>query len=163
MEVTVLRCKHCKKRYVYSSIGKNTDLVDVGSSKEYCSVCQKAIDEALNNIPVRYVHKYIEVTDEKQHETLNQIFNEEKEHNKGKTHIYFEPIFKLEKDVELSDSDKYFNEIEILYYEKRKYIRAKYKDNPYPYIFADMELSTITNKVEDYWYYNKPNAYQQIK
>ena len=55
MEHWVLRCKHCQKEYTYCTYGNGSQYgTEEGCSKEYCAECQKAIDEALGKIPLKF-------------------------------------------------------------------------------------------------------------
>ena len=65
MEHYILRCKHCKKEYTYCTYG-NED----GCSKEYCSECQKAINDALKSIPVKFKPVRARITDEKEKQKI---------------------------------------------------------------------------------------------
>lgn len=55
MEHWTLRCKHCQKEYTYCTYGNGPQYgTEEGCSKEYCAECQKAIDEALDKIPLKF-------------------------------------------------------------------------------------------------------------
>ena len=52
------RCKHCNKEYVYCTYGNGPDWgTEKHCSMDYCGECQKAINDALSNIPERYSYK----------------------------------------------------------------------------------------------------------
>ena len=56
MQSYIRRCKHCQSEYTYRINGHRWGLQDYVS--DYCPECQKAIDEALGKIPVKYEHKW---------------------------------------------------------------------------------------------------------
>ena len=52
------RCKHCNKEYLYCTYGNGPDWgTEKYCSMDYCSECQKAINDALSKIPERYSYK----------------------------------------------------------------------------------------------------------
>ena len=154
MSNTTLRCKNCNTKYI----------LDKNSSREYCPICQKAITDALKNIPRKYDHKFVELTDTDRYEEINQIFNEEKEKYLCTATLRFS-LKNDDLSQLLIDEGKYLENIEILYYKRRKYVRGQYKNNPYKYIFVDMEFSTLNGDIIDYWYYDahKSPHYIMIK
>lgn len=67
MEHIKIRCKHCKKEYIYCTYGNGPEYgTEEGCSEEYCAECQKAIDYALLNIPVKFKPVKVEITDEEE-------------------------------------------------------------------------------------------------
>ena len=59
MQHLILRCKHCGKEYTYCTYGNGKEYgTEEGCSMDYCSECQKAIDEALGKIKVKFMPKY---------------------------------------------------------------------------------------------------------
>lgn len=77
MEHLILRCKHCKKEYTYCTYGNGPQYgTEEGCSKEYCAECQKAIDNALANIPVKFKPIKVEITDEEEKKKiLTQLYD----------------------------------------------------------------------------------------
>ena len=62
MQHWILRCKHCHKEYTYCTYGNGPEYgTEAGCSEEYCAECQKAIDEALNKIPVKVKPTIVEI------------------------------------------------------------------------------------------------------
>lgn len=57
MQHYVLRCKHCNSEYIWSPTGHRDD----GGSRDYCPICQKAIDDALGKISVKFEPKEQEI------------------------------------------------------------------------------------------------------
>ena len=73
MQHFILRCKHCKKEYTYCTYGNGHEYgTEEGCSREYCSECQKAIDNALKSIPIKFRPIKEEVTDEKEKQKILQ-------------------------------------------------------------------------------------------
>lgn len=54
-------CKHCGKTYNYQASGEGC--FNKFNDKDYCPTCKKAIIDALNNIPIRYVEKWKLISD----------------------------------------------------------------------------------------------------
>lgn len=62
MRYFVLRCKHCQKEYTYCTYGNGPiHGTEEGCSMEYCAECQKAIDDALGKIPVKFRHEFVPI------------------------------------------------------------------------------------------------------
>lgn len=62
-----LRCKHCRREYIYCTYGNGPEYgTEAGCSMDYCAECQRAIDEALNKIPIKFGGKLMDIkpTDE---------------------------------------------------------------------------------------------------
>ena len=74
MQHLILRCKHCHKEYTYCTYGNGPEFgTEEGCSREYCADCQKAIDKALNKIPVEYTSKYMEIHDSRIFEMFERV------------------------------------------------------------------------------------------
>jgi hypothetical protein len=69
MQHWILRCKHCGRIYDYPSDG---------SSTEYCTECQTAIDTALGKIPIKITKVLDYLTDKAECLRLDSIFDIEK-------------------------------------------------------------------------------------
>lgn len=79
MEHYILRCKHCNKEYTYCTYGNGPEFgTEEGCSKTYCADCQKAIDDALSKIPIRYTSKMIPVS-QSDFDTINEAIAKERE------------------------------------------------------------------------------------
>lgn len=70
MRFYTLRCKHCGRTYTYC-----TSYNDYGYSKDYCSECQTAIDNALNKIPKKISKRIDILTDKAERLRLDSIFD----------------------------------------------------------------------------------------
>lgn len=70
MQHCELRCKHCGRIYTYPSDG---------SSKEYCTECQTAIDAALDKIPKKISKRIDILTEKAECLRLDSIFDINKE------------------------------------------------------------------------------------
>lgn len=82
MEHFTLRCKHCGTEYIYCTYG-NED----GCSLDYCGECQKAIDDALSKISVKYIPKIKNSEEDLDFNKINSIFDEEKAKYQSKNPI----------------------------------------------------------------------------
>ena len=81
MQHWILRCKHCQKQYVYCTYGNGPEYgTEAGCSREYCAECQKAIDDALNKIPVKFASRLVEIEEPNLFPVLEKI-KEESEKN----------------------------------------------------------------------------------
>lgn len=59
MEHLIRRCKHCQKEYTYCTYGNGHKYgTEDGCSMEYCAECQKAINDALGKIPVKFEGRF---------------------------------------------------------------------------------------------------------
>ena len=62
MEHFKIRCKHCQKEYIYCTYGNGPEYGTAkGCSMEYCAECQKAIDDALRKIPLKFRHEFVPI------------------------------------------------------------------------------------------------------
>lgn len=62
MEHFKIRCKHCQKEYIYCTYGNGPEYgTEKGCSMEYCAECQKAIDDALRKIPLKFRHEFVPI------------------------------------------------------------------------------------------------------
>lgn len=101
-----LRCKHCQKQYVYCTYGNGPEYgTEAGCSKEYCAECQKAIDDALNNIPVKFASRLVEIEEPNLFPVLDKI---KEEHEKNAVFNCMRVTYG-EYDVE----DKYTHDFKI--------------------------------------------------
>ena len=65
MRTATIECKHCGVEYTHQYSG-SYDVVDTPKeyrSSEHCPECQKAIFDALNNIPIKFEWKFIPTTE----------------------------------------------------------------------------------------------------
>ena len=64
MEHLIIRCKHCHKEYTYCTYGNGPEYgTEEGCSMEYCAECQKAIDNALGKIPLKFRHEFVPINE----------------------------------------------------------------------------------------------------
>ena len=76
MEHLICRCKHCKREYTYCTYGNGPQYgTESGCTREYCAECANAIQNALKNIPIRYEGRPVKITDSKEEERINKIFD----------------------------------------------------------------------------------------
>lgn len=62
MEHLIRRCNHCQKEYTYCTYGNGPEYgTEEGCSMEYCAECQKAIDDALGKIPLKFRHEFVPI------------------------------------------------------------------------------------------------------
>ena len=74
MEHLIFRCKHCQREYTYCTYGNGPEYgTEAGCTKEYCSECQKAIDDALSGIKVKFGPVEIEIDGGEILPTLDEI------------------------------------------------------------------------------------------
>lgn len=88
MEHFILRCKHCHKEYTYCTYGNGPEYgTEEGCSMEYCAECQKAIDNALGKIPVKFEGKFQPIDEP----------------------LLFPLFDKIREDIKKKQEDDYFN------------------------------------------------------
>lgn len=134
MQHYLRRCKHCGKTYTYCTHG-NKD----GCSMDYCGCCQKAINDALAKIPVRYVKKFTYVSDQDEIDFLKNTFEEEKrKYEESKNDTIFGGLAK----VVPSNGYKDIEHCVIDWVEYRKYVKY---DGDVVYKVA-MEYDTVDGK-----------------
>ena len=76
MEHLILRCNHCKKQYTYCTYGNGPEYgTEKDCTKEYCAECANAINNALKSIPIRFEGRPVKITDSKEEERINKIFD----------------------------------------------------------------------------------------
>ena len=93
MQHYILRCKHCNREYVYCTYGNGPEYgTEEGCSQEYCAECQKAIDEALGKIPVKFIKKPKQIKPTKE---LLALFDKVKEDTKSKNPLQFPTVVPL--------------------------------------------------------------------
>ena len=69
------RCKNCNKEYLYCTYGNGPDWgTEKYCSMDYCGECQKAIDDALSNIPEKYSYK-MELTPKEDYDYINKTID----------------------------------------------------------------------------------------
>lgn len=147
MQHFILRCKHCHKEYVYCTYG-NKD----GCSMDYCGECQKAIDEALGKIPVRYKEYDEEIPD---------ITGELKEKLEGiKTESFRTPEWWKSAIFSRDDASDY-DFIEEYQYKNRKYKVKWNEDTPDDkHYYRVVEYDIIEDKVgSKAWTYEGMDSY----
>ena len=147
MEHWILRCKHCQREYTYCTYGNGPGYgTEEGCSQEYCSECQKAIDEALNRIPVKFKPIQVEIKDESLLNELEKIKNGYPKDNIVSVRIFF---------------NEKFDVIEEYVYKGRKYYVKYNDDTPNDkHIFIEKEFDIIKNETtEKYWRHKGSDKY----
>lgn len=140
MEHWVLRCKHCKKEYTYCTYGNGPQYgTEEGCSKEYCSECQKAIDEALDKIPLKFKPIEEEIKDDNLLQELLAI----KENPKTNA---FPSMTKLVMSMDFDFIDRYTHNGRIYIV---KYDESSPKDR---HLFVKKEFDILNKKATGkYW------------
>jgi hypothetical protein len=136
MEHIIYRCKHCNKEYVYCTYGNGEEYgTEKGCSRDYCSECQKAIDNALKNIPKKYEPRLQKINDENEINIINKIFDEEKEK-------YFKEVKVCAAKV---IGDWGYKNVECCYIDNIEFYRC-FNDNNEIEIKVSMEYDLINDK-----------------
>jgi hypothetical protein len=102
---------------------------------EYCVECQTAINDALAKIPVRYVKKYIFVSDQEEIARLKTIFEDEKAKHYTKNNIIH---------AALMIPDWGYNDVEKCYIDWVEYYKCVEDDGRILFKVA-MEYDTVKN------------------
>lgn len=139
MQHWILRCKHCNREYVYCTYGNGPEYgTEEGCSQEYCAECQKAINDSLSKIPVKYREhlEEIDFTPE-----LIEAFKKLKNKRENDETGVFPSVTCYVPDP--TDYDV----IEQYQYKNRRYEVKYYEGTPEDrHLFAIMEYDIINDK-----------------
>jgi hypothetical protein len=156
MEHIKIRCKHCKKEYIYCTYGNGPEYgTEEGCSREYCAECQQAIDNALANIPIKFKPIKVEITDEeKKKKILSQLYD-------IKTKAEKNDVFHV---IRLLNSSNYDN-IDIYTYNSKTYYVEYNDDTPNDkHLLIEMEYDIIAEKVTSKsWKTTHENSFQHAR
>lgn len=84
MEHLIRRCKHCQKEYTYCTYGNGPEYgTEEGCSMDYCAECQKAIDDALGKIPLKFCHEFVPINEPLLLPVFQEIKNNYAKHPSG--------------------------------------------------------------------------------
>lgn len=114
MIITFKNCKHCGCTYKYQASGEGC--LDELNDNEYCPICKKAIIDALNNIPIKFVEKW-KLVDDINYEDLEIL---KKEYNNNNNN------FKLTKLVSLNNINN--NQVEQ-FFKNSKFYQVEWNTN----------------------------------
>lgn len=142
MKHILIRCAHCQKLYTYCTYGNGPEYgTDEGCSRTYCAECQKAIDAALDAIPVKFRPVQVEIHDDSVLVELDRIKKKFSELDDG----MFPQAMQMVCD-EYSNIDKFTYDGSVYY--------VKYNDKSPDdrHLFVEMEYDILNEKVTDrYW------------
>ncbi len=152
MEHFNIRCNHCKKEYTYCTYGNGPEYgTEEGCSKEYCAECQKAIDNALRNIPIKFKPIKVEITDkEEKKKILIQLYDiKEKTEKSGMSHV-----------VMLLNSD--YDNIDMCTHDSKTYYIEYNDDTPNDkHLSIEMEYDIMAAKTTSkLWKTTNNNTFQ---
>lgn len=155
-----LRCKHCQREYVYCTYGNGEEYgTEAGCSMHYCAECQKAIDEALAKIPVKFGCRRMEITPSKELMVLFKKVKDEqeKEAQKIKDGNRLPIIRHVPYPFPCSEYDNF----DTCTYNGRTFTIEWNDDAPEKVrITLEMEYNFIENKFTDnYWRSEHKNGY----
>lgn len=154
MEHIKIRCKHCKKEYIYCTYGNGPEYgTEEGCSKEYCAECQQAIDNALANIPVKFKPIKVEITDEKEKKKiLSQLYD-------IKTKAEKNDVFHV---IRLNWGSSNYDNIDIYTYNSKTYYVEYNDDTPNDkHLLIEMEYDITAEKVTSkLWKTTHENSFQ---
>lgn len=152
MEHIKIRCKHCKKEYIYCTYGNGPEYgTEEGCSKEYCAECQQTIDNALANIPVKFKPIKVEITDEKEKKKILSQLDD------IKTKSEKNDVFHL---IRLLNSN--YDNIDIYTYNSKTYYVEYNDDTPNDkHLLIEMEYDITAEKVTSkVWKTIRGNTFQ---
>lgn len=157
MEHISRRCKHCNKEYTYCTYGNGPDWgTEKHCSMDYCGECQKAINDALSKIPVRYSYK-MELISKEEFDYVNKIIDTQYQEYKKETSGN---VFGLTQSV----IENEYVDIDGCYFGHIYYTRGT-KENGDIEIKQSMEYDLIDKKLtgKRYRFYDKPcNQYKPL-
>lgn len=152
MQHWILRCKHCNKEYTYCTYGNGPEYgTEEGCSQEYCAECQKAINEALSKIPVKFREELVEIDGSELQETFNNIKEAHIEN------IAFPNI------VSCGFDSTDYDITEIYQYKNKRYEVKWNEETPEDkHTFVVKEYDIINKKVtKKEWRYEGPDRYSR--
>ncbi len=161
MQHYYVRCKHCHREYLYCTYGNGPEYgTEEGCSRDYCSECQKAIDNALGKIPVKYTGKFkvIDSTPELM-EFFRQVsiaYNNKVENDEHKG-VFFPrivPVFPAgccASDYDNVDTCVYNGRMFIIEYNDGEYKNAR--------VSLEMEYDCINNCFTNKYWVERGKAY----
>lgn len=115
-------CKHCHREYTYCTYGNGPEYgTEEGCSMTYCAECQKAIDEALAKIPVRFVQRFMEIKEPRLLPLFDKIKKRVDEQTETAKFPRIQPV--------LPDSGNY-DIIEMYYHKGKTYLVEWNEDTP---------------------------------
>ena len=151
MEHLIFRCKHCNKEYLYCTYGNGEGYgTEKGCTREYCAECANAIQKALETIPVKYEGRKQLITDTKEFDIINSIFD------KCKKEFYDSSFLKVAKFI----TDTGYDKIEGCYIKKVEYHRCT-KENGEVDIYCYKEFDLNNNKFTGKNYFENKNPCEQ--
>ena len=154
MEHIRCRCKHCNREYTYCTYGNGEQYgTEAGCSRDYCSDCQKAIDNALNNNPKKYEPRLQKITDANEIIIINKIFDEEKEKYFKEVKLYAAKVI----------GDWGYKNVECCYIDNIEFYRC-FNDNNEIEIKVSMEYDLINDKFTEKRYreYGHGTQYKNV-
>ena len=141
MQHFIRRCKHCKKQYTYCTYGNGKEYgTEEGCSMDYCAECQKAIDEALSKIPVKFKPILVEIDKPELYPIFEQI-KKKVENNK-----------KFPSVVGLMDTGGYDVDDRYDSHFKRYHVRYNEDTPEEKHLYVEKEFDIFENRTTDnYW------------
>lgn len=145
MQSYIIRCKHCQKEYSTS---------EDGASMEYCPECQRAIDNALSKIPVKFKEKQIEIFEPMLFPLFDRIRKENEEKQKN-GEIGWPGV------IGLSGPFDGYDNMDVFIHNRKKYA-VKYNDETPEdrHIYVSMVYDILNEKFTNQpWGYDTGNEY----
>jgi len=139
MQHYILRCKHCQKEYTYCTYGNGPEWgTEEGCSQDYCAECQKAINKALEVIPIKFKPIPVEINEPELFAILDKI----KEEDDKKDYLKMTALTSGEYD----NIDKYTHDGKTYYIEYND-------DTPEErHLFVEMEYDILKKEItKHYW------------
>lgn len=150
MQSYIVRCKHCQREYSTS---------EDGASMEYCPECQKAIDEALGKIPVKFKPKQMEIVEPMLFPLFDKIKKDDEEERK-KNKFAWSAVIGLNGEP----FDGYDN-IDVFIHNRKKYL-VKYNDETPEdrHIYVSMVYDVLNEKFTNQpWRYDSGSKYMHYR
>ena len=144
-------CQHCHREYTYCTYGNGPEYgTEEGCSMTYCAECQKAIDETLAKIPVRFTKRFMEIKEPRLLPLFDKIKKKVDEETKTNKLPRIQPL--------LPDSGKY-DIIEMYYHKGKTYLVEWDEDTPNDkHISVRMMYDTQKNEFTNSYWPNDDNA-----
>lgn len=153
MEHIICRCQNCQKSYTYCTYGNGPQFgTDEGCTREYCAECAKAIQEVLHRIPRKYMGIRQKITDPKEIERINIIFD------KCFEKYYQDDIIRIPATRLVGDLG--YEKIEGCYIRKTEFQRCTTEDGKVDF-YAEKEYDLINDRYTGEYFFRNDNPSEQ--
>ena len=163
MQHLIRRCKHCRREYIYCTYGNGEEYgTEAGCSMEYCADCQRAIDEALAKIPVKFGGRRMDITP---NEELLMLFKKVKEdQEKQEKEIKEKNGLPIIRAVPFSNICGEYDNCDTCVFDGKTFVIEWNDATPKDvHVTVEMEYDFIEKITENYWRTEHRNSYTHYR